>query len=87
MEDTTARPINSTELELKSILSEIKQKLDTSDATSTTALENLPTEYDSTTSTSNNQPDCFIKGYNRKVCRYAKKHSITEEEAFKRLYK
>ena len=25
--------------------------------------------------------------YNRKVCRYAKKHHITEEEAFKKLYK
>ena len=25
--------------------------------------------------------------YNRKVCRYAKKHHITEEEAIKRLYR
>lgn len=28
-----------------------------------------------------------ILGYNRKVCRYAKKHHITSEEAFKKLYK
>lgn len=28
-----------------------------------------------------------IKGYNRKVCRYAKKHKMSDAEAFKRLYK
>ena len=28
-----------------------------------------------------------VKGYNRKVCRYAKKHKISGAEAFNRLYK
>ena len=87
MEDTTAKPINRTEIELRGILDKIVEaRLD--DDPESTAMPALPTEYDSTTSHyCNNQPIAIKFGYNRKVCRYAKKYHITEEEAFKKLYK
>lgn len=85
MEDTTVRPINTTELELKGILNKIAETQLNSDPEST-AIQ-LPKDYDSTASEYENNPPVAIKfGYNRKVCRYAKKYGITEEEAFKRLY-
>jgi len=85
MEDTTARPINTTELELRGILDKIAEAQMDSDPESTAIP--LPKDYDSTASDyGNNQPVAIKFGYNRKVCRYAKKHGITEEEAFKRLY-
>ncbi len=86
MEDTTTRPINTTELELKGILNKIAETQLNDDPESTAV--QLPKEYDSTASTyGNNSLPIDVKlGYNRKVSRYAKKHNITEEEAFKRLY-
>ena len=87
MEDTTVKPINTTEIELRGILDKIAEA-QLNDDPESTAMPNLPTEYDSTTSHHSNNPPMAIKfGYNRKVCRYAKKHNLTEEEAFKRLYK
>ena len=87
MEDTTANLINITEIKLRGILNKIAEaQLD--DDPESTAMPTLPTEYDSTTSHHyNNQPMGIKFGYNRKVSRYAKKHHITEEEAFKILYK
>ena len=86
MEDTTIKPINTTEIELRDILDKIAEaQLDSNPES--TAMPTLPTEYDSTTSHHNNNPPMAIKfGYNRRVSRYAKKHGITQEEAFKRLY-
>ena len=86
MEDTTVKPINCTEIELKGILSKIKQKFGDSDTTSTAVLENLPTEYDNTTSSSSNSGP-INRLYNRKVWRYARAYKISVEAAFKRLYK
>ena len=86
MEDTTVKPINCTEIELKGILSKTKQKFGDSDTTSTATLENLPTEYDNTTSSSSNSGP-INRLYNRKVWRYARAHKISVEAAFKRLYK
>jgi len=85
--DTTTRPINKTELELRGILDKITE-VQLNDDPESTAMLTLPTEYDSTTSCYSNNPPMAIKfGYNRRVSRFAKKHGITEEEAFKRLYK
>lgn len=86
MEDTTVKPINMTEIELRGILDEINAIQLDSDPNSTTI---LPTSYSSetATSTSCNNPPVINLSYNRKVCRYAKKHKITVEQAFKRLYK
>ena len=39
------------------------------------------------TSTEGNNNFIGTLRHNRKVCRYAKKHHITEEEAFRKLYK
>jgi hypothetical protein len=87
MEDTTIKPINITEIELRGILDKIAEAQLDDDPESTT-MPALPTEYDSTTSCHSNNPPIAIKfGYNRRVSRFAKKHGITEEEAFKRLYK
>jgi hypothetical protein len=85
MEDTTVKPINTTEIELRGILDKIGSQLD-SDPNSTVV---LPASYSSetATSTSYNNPPVTNLGYNRKVYRYAKKHRITTEQAFKRLYK
>lgn len=49
----------------------------------------LPTEYDSTMHTSTNCGEKLSINivYNREVRRYAKKHNISEEEAFKKIYK
>ena len=85
--DTTTRPINKTEIELRSILNKIAET-QLNDDPESTAMPTLPTEYDSTTSHHSSNSSMAIKfGYNRKVSRFAKKHGITEEEAFKRLYK
>ena len=86
MEDTTTKPINKTEIELRGILDKIAEFQMDSDPESTVI--QLPKEYDSTASTyGNNSLPVGIKlGYNRKVCRYAKKHGISEEKAFKILY-
>ena len=87
MEDTTVKPINMTEIELRGILDKIAE-VQLNDDYESTAMPVLPTEYDSTTSCHSNNPPTVIKfGYNRRVSRFAKKHGITEEEAFKRLYK
>ena len=86
MEDTTVKPINTTELELRGILDKITET-QLNDDPESTAMPTLPTEYDSTISRHNNPPIATRFGYNRKVSRYAKKHGITQEEAFKRLYK
>ena len=87
MEDTTVKPINTTEIELRGILDKIAET-QLNDDPESTAMPTLPTEYDSTTSHHSNNSSMAIKfGYNRKVSRFAKKHGITEEEAFKRLYK
>ena len=87
MEDTTFKPVNMAEIELQGMLDKIAvAHLD--DDPESTAMPAHPTEYDSATSyPCNNQPVAIKFGYNREVCRYAKKHGITEEEAFKRLYK
>jgi len=81
MEDTTVKPINPTEIELQGIL----DKINTVETDPTDTSMPLPTSYDSTASPGNNTP--IDLRHNRKVCRYAKKHKITAEEAFKRLYK
>lgn len=39
------------------------------------------------TSTTNNVGEPIKLYYNRKVCRFAKKHKLSYDEAFKRLYK
>ena len=85
--DTTIRPINKTEIELRGILDKIAEVQLDGDSEST-AIE-LPKEYSSDTSTygNNSLPTGVKLGYNRRVSRYAKKYGITEEEAFKRLYK
>jgi len=84
MENNTAvQPINITEIELTGILDKVAQEQLNSDPSST--MIELPTSYDSTASHSNNI--LINLRHNRKVCRYAKKHKITTEEAFKRLYK
>ena len=87
MEDTTAKPINMTEIKLRGLLNKIAEvQLD--DDPESTAMSTFLKDYDSTVSDYGNNPPVTVKfGYNRKVCRYAKKHNITEEEAFKRLYK
>ena len=83
MHDTTVKPINPIEIELQGILDRVAQEQLNSDLSST--MPELPTSYDSTASSSSNTP--IDLRHNRKVCRYAKKHKITCEEAFKRLYK
>jgi len=88
MENNTAvQPINITEIELTGILDKVVQEQHNSDPSST-AIE-LPTSYDSTATSNNNYPGNinYSYYYNRKVSRYAKKHKITCEQAFKRLYK
>ena len=86
MEGTTVKPIDTVEIELRGILDKINTLQLDSDPNSTAV---LPTSYSSetTTSTSYDNPPVINLGYNRKVCRYAKKHKITVEQAFKRLYK
>jgi len=86
MEDTTIKPVDNVEVELRGILDKINTLQLESDPNSTAV---LPTSYSSetATSTSYNNPPITNLGYNRKVCRYAKKHKITVEQAFKRLYK
>ena len=87
MKDTTVKPIDKTDIELRGILNKIAET-QLNDDPESTAIPTLPTEYDSTTSCHcNNQPTAIKFGYNRKVSRYAKKHGITADEAFKRLYK
>ena len=81
MYNTSNKPINLTEIELQGILDKIN--IVETDPTDTSMP--LPTSYDSTASHSNNIP--IDLRHNRKVCRYARKHKITTEEAFKRLYK
>ena len=83
MHDTTVKPINPIEIELQGILDRVAQEQLNSDPSST--MTELPTSYDSTASHSNNI--LIDLRHNRKVCRYAKTHKITCEEAFKRLYK
>ena len=91
MENNTAvQPINTTEIELVGILDKVAQEKLKSNPDST-AIE-LPTSYDSTATSNNNWPKSYpavniLPGYNREVRRYAKKHNLTDEEAFKRLYK
>lgn len=86
---TTAKPIDITDItkiKLQDILDEIDILQLDSDPNSTVV---LPTSYSSetTTSTLYNNPPVINLSYNRKVCRYAKRHKITVEQAFKRLYK
>lgn len=83
MYDTSNKPVNPIEIELQGILDRVAQEQLNSDPSST--MIKLPTSYDSTASSNNNIP--IDLRHNRKVCRYAKKHKITCEEAFKRLYK
>ena len=88
MENNTApKPINITEIELTGILDRVAQEQLNSDPKST--MPELPTSYDNTATSNNNYPENinYTYYYNRKVSRYAKKHKITCEEAFKRLYK
>ena len=82
--NTTVQPINTTEIELVGILDKVAQEKLKSNPDSTAT--ELPTSYDNTSTTNNVGPE-ITNWYNRKVCRYAKKHNITEEEAFKKLYK
>ena len=82
--NTTAQPINVTEIELVGILDKVAQEKLKSNPDST-AIE-LPTSYDST-STTNNIGEPIKLYYNRKVARFAKKHKLSYDEAFKRLYK
>ena len=85
MENSTmTQPINLTELKLIGILDKVAQEQLNSDPDST-AME-LPTSYDST-STTNNIGEPIKLYYNRKVARFAKKHKLSYDEAFKRLYK
>lgn len=84
--DTMTRGLPSkTEIELMGILKEVDPIQVEAGDTSTP----LPTSYDNTmqTPSNNGSPDIINLSYNRKVCRYARKHRITVEEAFKRLYK
>ena len=83
MEDTTVKSVNTTDIELRGILDKIAEPQIDSNDTSTP----LPKEYSNTTSDLSNNSVMIKFGHNRKVCRYAKKHGITQEEAFKRLYK
>ena len=91
MEDTTVKPINTTEIELCGILDKIAE-VQLNDDPNSTAVE-LPTSYSNTSqrpSGNDVQFDSCIPEdivYNREVRRYAKKHNITYEKAFKRLYK
>lgn len=84
--DTMTRGLPSkTEIELLGILREVDPIQTETSNTSTS----LPTSYDNTmqTPSNNGSPNIINLSYNRKVYRYAKKHRITVEEAFKRLYK
>ena len=81
MHDTSNKPVDPVDIKLRGILNQI----DPVEVDPTDTSVQLPTSYDSTASQSNNIP--VDLRHNRKVCRYAKKHKISTEEAFKRLYK
>ena len=82
--NTTVQPINTTEIELVGILDKAAQEKLKSNPDSTAT--ELPTSYDST-STTNNVGEPIKLYYNRKVVRFAKKHKLSYDKAFKRLYK
>ena len=81
MHDTSNKPVDPIDIKLRGILNQI----DPIEVNPTDTSVQLPTSYDGTASQGNNIP--VDLRHNRKVCRYAKKHKITAEEAFKRLYK
>ena len=81
MHDTTVKPVDPVDIELRGILHQIDPVQVEPYDTSTP----LPTSYDNTASSNNFGP--VNRLYNRKVWRYAKAHNISAEDAFKRLYK
>lgn len=88
MDTTINTPIDRTDIELKHLEAKITEAILEADPDSTAT----PVPRDSNDTSSdfryNNPPIMTIGGsYNRKVCRYAKKHKISCKEAFKRLYK
>ena len=84
MENSTeVRPINLTKIRTELALNEVDKLDDDPNDTS----YHRRSDPNDTSTTNNDFPALNFQCYNRKVCRYAKKHNITEEEAFKRLYK
>ena len=88
MDTTINTQVDLAEIELRNIAAKITQSTLNSNPDST-ATQVLKDPNDTSCDIGNNYPPITNYGsyYNRKVIRYAQKHKISCEEAFKRLYK
>ena len=86
MDDTTVQPINPTKVLLELELERARRLNRAFNDTSNTQCYN-PNDTSYKPEPVPDAPINIVLGYNRKVYRYAKKHKISPEKAFKRLYK